>query len=229
MTRTRKVKETYYKVLNADGTCYHGGQGAWHLPQGARPGKWMPKIQGELRPCANGYHILRADQLIEWIAPVAVFIVETRGDAVVWNGNKGVVREARIVRRLDAWTEQTARLFACDCAEHLRESLDSSEIADFDACLLAIRRYAFGMANDNELEGARARAGAGARAWARAGARAWARAGARAWARAWAWAGAGAWAWAGAGAPEREWNTARLFGYLNGQVDIEAIKRSVTP
>ena len=36
----------YYKVLNADGSCYHGGQGKWFLPGKNKPGKWMPKIKG---------------------------------------------------------------------------------------------------------------------------------------------------------------------------------------
>jgi hypothetical protein len=207
-----KTKETYYKVLNADGTCYHGGHGQWHLPQDGQPGEWMPKIEGKLRPCVNGYHILKREHLIEWIAPVAVFQVEVKG-RVQWDGNKGVVRQARLVKRIEAWTEQTARLFACDCAEHYREELPTSEHADFDKYILTIRRYAFGWVTEAELEGARAWAWA----WA------WARA------RAWVWAGAWAWAWARTWAGAKAWETDRLFEYLDGKVDIEAIKRSVQP
>lgn len=207
------MTETLYKVLNTDGSCYYGGQGSWHLPKGNRPGKWMPKIEGKLSPCSNGYHVLKASQLIEWIAPaVGVFIVETHGQAI-WQADKGVVREARLIRRLDTWTEQTARLFACDCAEHFRDSLNASELANFDACLLMTRRYVFGMVSEADLD----------RAWARA----WAGAGARAWA--WARARARVGAWAGAGARARARQTDRLFQYLNGQVDLEEIKRRVTP
>jgi hypothetical protein len=120
-----------------------------------------------------------------------------------WDENKGVVRQARLVRQIEAWTEQNARLFACDCAEHYRQELPASEYNDFDKCILTIRRYAFGWAADAELE----------QAWAEAKARAW----------------AGAWAEAKAWAEAAQWETDRLFEYLNGQVDIEAIKEKVKP
>jgi len=181
-----KTKETYWKVLNADGTCYHGGHGQWHLPQGDKPGEWMLPVEGKLQPCANGYHILKREHLIEWIAPAAVFIVEAKG-RVKWDKNKGVVRQARLVRRMEAWTEQAARLFACDCAEHYREKLPADEYTNFDKCILTIRRYAFGWATEAELEQA--------------------------------WAGV----WVGA------WATDLLFEYLDGKVDIDAIRERVKP
>ena len=34
----------YYKVLNDDGTAYHGGTGRWHLPTAEKPGRWMRRI-----------------------------------------------------------------------------------------------------------------------------------------------------------------------------------------
>ena len=45
-----------YKVLNEDGTTYHGGHGAWSLPTRNEdgtwtPGDWMPAIEDELVPC----------------------------------------------------------------------------------------------------------------------------------------------------------------------------------
>ena len=52
-----------------------------------------------------------------------------------------------------------------------------------------------------------------AAAWAAAGAAAWDAAGAAAWEAAWDAAG--------------RWQTKRLLAYLNGQVDLDAIKRSV--
>ena len=204
------MPETLYNVLNADGSCYHGGVGKWHLPcvskdGKTRPGKWMPRITGKIEPCANGYHVFKEEMLIDWIAPAAVFEVETRGE-IVWAANKGAAREARLVRRLDSWTEQAARLFACDCSEHLREKLAATEQIELDASLLTIRRYAFGMATNSELETARMRMRM--RSWA------------------WAWY---AGSWARQGAPEKEWNTARLFKYLREEVDIEEIQRRVTP
>lgn len=200
------TNETLYKVLNADGTCYHGGQGKWFLPRENAPGKWMPRIK-DIKPCVRGYHLLRREQIIQWIAPVALFTVEARGESQ-WTDDKGVFEQARLLRRLPNWTEQAARLFACDCAEKLRQEVPTNEHAEFDACLLIIRRHAFKMATETELEQARA--------WARARARA----GARAWARARAWEGARVF--------DAEWQTQRLFEYVDGQVDLDEIKGKVT-
>lgn len=192
--------ETLYKVLNRDGSCYHGGTGTWHLPKGGRAGKWMPRLSNVV-PCERGYHVLKAEQLLEWIGLVGLFEVEVWGE-VVWEPNKGVAGQARLVKVCEAWTEQAARLFACDCAENLRDTVSSSQVGEFDDCLLVIRRFAFGMATEEELDSA----------WARAG----------------AWARARAGAWAGAGAKEQvKWASARLLQYIRGEVDLDEIRAKV--
>ena len=61
--------ERLFKVLNEDGTPYHGGAGQWSLPvrndDGSwTPGDWMPPIEGDLEPCANGYHGYREGDLV---------------------------------------------------------------------------------------------------------------------------------------------------------------------
>lgn len=202
------MSETYYKVLNHNGSCYHGGKGRWRLPKSGKPGEWMPPIIGELKPCSNGYHILKRGQLIEWIAPpVAVFEVEVNGK-VVWNRNKGVARKARLVRKIETWTEQAARLFACDCADHYRHELPETELEEFDRCILTIRGYAFGLVDRYEMEMA------GTVVWEKAGA--WAMPWTRAWAKLGVGAGAVAWAWA----ESWEWETNRLFAYLEGEVNL---------
>jgi hypothetical protein len=106
-----------YKVLNEDGTCCHGGSGKWFLPRGNRPGKWMPEVKGHLVLCGNGYHLVTASQLVHWLGP-ALYEAEGRGDFMT-DGEKGVWRQARLLRRVEGWNERTARLFACDCAEHV--------------------------------------------------------------------------------------------------------------
>lgn len=106
-----------YKVLNTDGSCCHGGIGKWPLPHGSQPGKWLPKITDDLAVCKCGYHVLKPENLIDWLGPM-ICEVEVRGTPL-WDGNKGVVRQARIVRVLETWDERTARLLACDYAAHV--------------------------------------------------------------------------------------------------------------
>jgi hypothetical protein len=113
----------YFKVLNADGNCCHGGTGSWNLPADGKPGAWMPKLEeASLSPCVYGYHVLQEADLIHWLGPV-IFEVEIAG-RVIRDGNKSVVAQARLLRRLDAWNEKTARLFAADCAEHVAHYFD---------------------------------------------------------------------------------------------------------
>lgn len=217
------MSETLYKVLNADGSAFHGGKGNWFLPNG-KPGEWMPKI-GNIEPCVCGYHILKPEMLLGWLGP-AIFEVEVRGD-VIWQSDKGVASEARLVRRLDTWNEQTARLFACDCAEsvvHLANDKRSVE------AIRVSRRYAFGLASASELDAAcdAARGAPRGAAWDAAKDAARGAAKDAAWdaARAAAWA-AGDAAWYAAWYAAWDAHTKRLFEYLNGQVDLEEIRRKV--
>ena len=55
-----------FKVLAANGSAAHGGKGTWFLPQGKRPGKWMPPIAGP-KLCQRGYHLVPAAHLLEWL------------------------------------------------------------------------------------------------------------------------------------------------------------------
>ena len=228
-----------YKVLNEDGTPYHGGYGAWSLPakndDGTwTPGEWMPPIGGELVLCENGYHLCRDGQVLEWLGP-ALFEAEYRGE-VVEGDNKLVVREARLLRQLETWNDRAQRLFACDCAERVLP-LFENESPDDKRPRLAIetaRRFANGEATQDELRAARAAAGAAARAAAGAAAGAIARNAAGAIARNAAWDAARNAAWAAASAeswdaawdaardagtePERGRQYARLCEYLDGRV-----------
>src|SRR5579885_2912069 len=135
---------TLYKILNEDGTPYWGGKGKWHLPKCGKPGKWMPPIK-DISLCEHGYHVLKPEMLLYWLGPV-IFEVEVHG-AEIWQDDKGVVEQARLVRKLSAWNEQTARLLACDYAEavvHLakREELNAvwdatwkDTVADVAKCM----------------------------------------------------------------------------------------------
>ena len=145
------MSERLFKVLNVDGTCYHGGTGQWSLPHDGQPGDWMPVIEGDLEACANGYHLCRESDLIFWLGP-AIYEAEYRGDRID-SDNKVVVRQARLLRRLDAWTEQTARLFACDCAESVLKLYERQHPQDNSPryAIEIARRYARGNASAEEL------------------------------------------------------------------------------
>ena len=171
----------------------------------------MSKVMGELEPCVNGYHICRPQDLVSWLNE-AIFEVEYKGK-MVEDDDKCVVREARLLRRIETWDEKSARLFAADCAERVLPIYEK-EYPNEDAprkAIQAARDYANGKINKKQLAAARVAASAAASAAARdaASAAAWAAtsaaAGATARVAAWAatrvaardaaWAAAWAAAW----------------------------------
>ena len=188
-----------FKVLDIDGTAYHGGDGKWSLPKGGKPGKWMPPIEGELIPCKNGYHACHEQDLLQWLGP-KIYELEYRGEIVEYD-NKVVIREARLLREFENWNECTARLFACDCAEHVLDIFEKEHPDDERPrkAIEAARQYARSEVDKATLDAARTAA------WAAAWAATWAAAGAAAWAATWAAAEAAAWATAEAAA----WDAAK--------------------
>ena len=155
------MSETLYKVLDVDGTAFHGGTGRWHRPSGKRPGKWMPAVP-DPAACTRGYHLVTLAQLPEWLGPT-IYLAEGRGQ-VDHQDDKSAWEQARLLRRLP-WDETTARLFAADCAEHVLhffevEHPDDSRPRD---AIAAARAYAHG-----EIDVV-SRDAAGAAAWAAAG------------------------------------------------------------
>lgn len=150
----------YYKVLDKYGRSCHGGDAEWSLPtqndDGTwTPGEWMPEIEGELKPCRNGYHVVTLEQLPDWLGE-RIFEVEP-GDEIVHEDNKSVTRTCRLTRECTGWNERTARLFACDCAErvlYLFEARHPDDGRPRKAIEIA-RRYAEGKAAVEELAAAR--------------------------------------------------------------------------
>ncbi|MFH1634077.1 MAG: putative immunity protein [Chloroflexota bacterium] len=222
-----------YKVLNNDCSAYHGGSGVWHLPKGKRPGKWMPAIVN-LILCERGYHLCRREDLIHWLGPT-VWVAEGRGEKLL-DHDKVVFTQARLLRRLDTWTERTARLFAADCAEAVLPLFEKDCPNDNRprSAVEAARKFTRGKISEKELYAAcvaardaacgdatYAAAWAAARDAARAAARdaAWAAAYAAARAAAWAAARDAAWAaaYAAAYAATRDAQTNLLFEHLEGK------------
>ena len=200
-----------YKVLGEGQTSFHGGSGKW------TKNRWR-SVKGDIIPCENGLHLCRREDLLDWLGPV-IWEAEADESELIEQRDKVVVRRARVVRRLDAWNERTARLFAADCAEKVLPIFEKQRPGDNRPrkAIEAARAFANGQisADDWDAAGAAARdaAGAAARDAARDAAR----------------AAAGAAAWAAARAAARDaaeaaawdafdkWATVRLFDYLEGR------------
>lgn len=163
-----------YKWLNGNQSC-HAGKYTWSLPQNGEPGEWTSYLGGPLDPCARGYHLCRVGDLVVWLAP-DLYEVETRGD-VLKAGDKVVVRQCRLLRRVSAWDKRTARLFACDCAEHVLPIFEEQYPNDRmpREVIKTARRYICGEASAQDLYAARytARAAAMYTAMDAAAAAAW--------------------------------------------------------
>ena len=172
-----------YKVLNEDRSCCNGGSGTWKLNE------WR-EVEGKLVLCENGFHLCDGElHLLKWLGQ-AIYEAEYDGE-IVRGDDKVVVRKARIIRKLDAWNERTARLFACDCAEHVLHIFEN-EYPDDNRPRKVIevaRRYANGEVNEEEWDAASAAASAAA--------------------------------WAAARDAEKEWQAKRLRYYLGGEDDTQ--------
>ncbi len=188
------LKDYHFKFLGPNGECWIRW-GQWHLPHGRLPAEWMPVIKELLKPCQNGYHLARKEHLIEWIGPT-LFVAEYRGDPVE-SDFKIVVPEARLSFQVEIWNDDTARLFATDCAERVLQFYDSLFKGDsrpLDS-IQAARGLISGDMKEKEMVEARDRCAVAARevirssggdpevalAWGAARAAAWCASGREAW------------------------------------------------
>ena len=185
-----------------------------YLPrEDGRPGKWLT-VPGTLDPCYRGLHYTSPQYAPRWLHAACWLVEDGAAETRLFHEDKWVTRRLRLVRRLDTWNERTARLFACDCAEHVLPVFERRYPKDHrpHEAIAVARRYANGHATGEELiaAGVAAWDAAWDAAWAAAGDAAWAAARDAAWAAAgdaaWAAAGDAAWdaAWAAAGAAARD-------------------------
>ena len=162
----------YYKVLGENGRPVNGGSGKYHLPAKCKdgswkPGKWMPAIKGELIPCEVGYHLCRPQDLVHWLDQ-SIYEAEYKGERIDQE-DKIVVRQVRLLRKVETWTERTAREFACWCVRStpLQNGKTTwsllTDQRSKDAVIVS-EKYARGEATDKELAAAWAAAWAAARA-----------------------------------------------------------------
>ena len=150
-----------FKVLGEKQNSCHGGDGRW------AKNRWRT-AEGGLKPCRNGIHYCRQDQLVRWLGPQIWLFEDGTPDETLDAGDKMVTRKGRVVRQLDSWNEMTARLFAADCAEAVLHLIPESRREPFTACVVAARGFACGEISDEERAAAEAAAEAAARAAAEA-------------------------------------------------------------
>ena len=158
-----KIK--YYKVLGKDGQPCNGGSGKWHLPENGQPGHWMPKIENII-PCVRGYHLCRGEDLIFWIN-TEIYEAEGNGEFIRHGNTKDVFPEARLIKKITAWNEKNARLFAADCAEHVLPIFEKQYPNDDRPrkAIYAARDFATGKISEKELMEAADAAWDGEREW----------------------------------------------------------------
>ena len=160
-----------YKVTGPNGEPCHGGAGRWI------PGEWREETGTE--PCQPGMmHVCKdTRQLLEWLNAEIWEAEYDDAKMVIGHGDKLAVQRARVIRKLEAWNERTARLFACDCAEMVLPIFEKDYPNDKRPrqCIETARRFADGKATTEELAAARdtARAAAWDTAWAAAWDTAW--------------------------------------------------------
>jgi len=117
---------TLYKALDEDGLGPYS-YFDWPKPVEDEGGTWAPgewvEADGELEMCANGVHYCDGEeQLLPWLN-AQIYEIEVDGEEMR-GGDKCVTRRGRLLRRITAWDERAARLFACDCAEHVLEHFE---------------------------------------------------------------------------------------------------------
>lgn len=216
---------TVWKCTRANGLPIYSSK-ALPQPRGKKPGAWHDVGCNPI-PCVIGVHGCRTlvDMLRGGWLNEELYVAELRGP-IVNAEDKVAGRSGRLCYRIEAWNEQTARLFAADCAEtvaHLHPIVAPT--------VRAVRRCAFGLASPSDLVAAEdaaevaAEVAAGTAAWVAV----WVAAGTAARDAAWNVARTAAWDAAMAAAGGAAWKrmALRLHDYLTGKVDIEAIRRSV--
>ena len=164
---------TIYKTLTGTSGAYGHGDYADYLPTKSEdgaytPGDWLPPVKPEI--CSSGYHTCAGvEQLVHHLGE-SVYKAETRGECVKGD-DKQTHESIRLLRKVETWSERTARLFSVDCARRVAHLTGDPELTN--ACLDICVAYAeFG----DEWSAAREAASAAAReaAWDAALAAAWA-------------------------------------------------------
>jgi hypothetical protein len=110
---------------------------AWPVPHGDLPGAWV-EVTGPLAPCARGVHVCRSVDLAHWIHD-DLWEIEADGEPL--DGlDCLVVPRARLVHRVEAWSDGGARRFSEACIEHAEAGAGAS-LAEAVRALLDDARF----------------------------------------------------------------------------------------
>ena len=143
----------YYKILDENSRSPYAGT-KYNLPTKKDgewiPGEWMPTIEGAIIECRVGYHLCRTDDIIHWL-DAEIYEAEI-GEFCIEFDRKVATEKIRLLRKIETWTEKTARLFAVWCA---RESFKITEPTQAEiVCVNVAEKYALGKATQEELASA---------------------------------------------------------------------------
>ena len=115
-----------YKFLSCGAVGLFSGF-RWPTPSATdEPGPWVA-IEGGLLPGRNGVHACAPGELVGWIDD-ELWVVELAG-AIEEHDGVLLASRARLLRRLEQWTAETAREFAEACV-----------FSTLDAAVVALRR-----------------------------------------------------------------------------------------
>jgi hypothetical protein len=103
-----------YKFLRPDGTSVFTGF-RWPLPNGG-PGEW---VDARVEPCRSGIHACRSSHLPLWAGRI-LYEVELDGE-IVEVPAKVVASRGRLLRRLDAWSDEVRDAYTRMCADRAHE------------------------------------------------------------------------------------------------------------
>jgi hypothetical protein len=103
-----------YKFLRDDGTGVFT-RFAWPLPDGG-PGEW---VQAPILTCHSGIHACRVSDLPLWLGR-ELYEIEL-ADRIVEERTKVVASRGRLVRRIDAWDDDTRAAYSRACAGRAHE------------------------------------------------------------------------------------------------------------
>jgi hypothetical protein len=96
----------------------------WPPPRDGEAGPWV-EARRSRAACLAGVHACAVDDLPVWLGS-ELWVVELDGE-VAHHRTKLVAQRGRLVERVSAWDEDTAREYARACAARAREHADAAE------------------------------------------------------------------------------------------------------
>jgi hypothetical protein len=87
----------------------------WPTPSGTAPGEWV-RVDHGIQQCLHGIHACSEEHLVEWLDD-ELWQIEL-ADPVLEADRELVAPAGRLLRRLDAWNDESARAFTRHCVDN---------------------------------------------------------------------------------------------------------------